>query len=345
MLFYKIILLLISIISYYQIYPLAPTQDVLILLIILIISIIVQLLPNRFLRISIFILTIIASFIFPQAAFLAPLILIHDEFYIFTLIALVLSYLNTQSVLILIPYATTLFFCFQFYRQKLMKKQYHELQEAHDTLELQLSKQNEALLLATSQAANSAKNQERNRIARDIHDHVGHLVARSLMMVGAIVDTSMPDNPQLPMLQTVHDSLTNALDDIRKTVHNLHDSQKNNYQTFIDMLTDFYFCKLNYDLYDDTQQLDDAILETLIMTTKESLTNVIKHSNATTVDIKLEQFPTFIRYQIHDNGTNIHDNHPGLGLASISERVENQNGYASFSQNDGFLTVITLPFK
>lgn len=345
MLFYKIILLLISIISYYQIYPLAPSQDVLILLIILIASITIQLLPNRLLRLSIFIVTIIASYFFPQVAFLAPLILIHDEFYIFTLIALVLSYLNTASALIFIPYIITLFFSFLFSRQKLMKKQYHELQEAHDTLELQLSRQNEALLLATSQAANAAKNQERNRIARDIHDHVGHLVARSLMTVGAIIDTSKADNPHLPMMQTIHESLTNALNDIRKTVHNLHDSQQNNYQTFIDMLHAFDFCSLQYDLFETANDLDDHIIETLIMTTKESLTNIIKHSNASEVQIKLEQFPTFIRYQIKDNGTTIQDNQPGLGLASISERVQNQNGYASFSQQDGFLTVITLPFK
>lgn len=69
MLFYKIILLLISIISYYQIYPLAPSQDVLILLIILIASITIQLLPNRLLRLSIFIVTIIASYFFPKLPF------------------------------------------------------------------------------------------------------------------------------------------------------------------------------------------------------------------------------------------------------------------------------------
>ena len=63
---------------------------------------------------------------------------------------------------------------------------------------------------------------ERNRIAREIHDNVGHLLTRSLFQVKALRIT-VQDQPQTEaQLAAVNDTLTEAMNRIRESVHDLH---------------------------------------------------------------------------------------------------------------------------
>lgn len=63
---------------------------------------------------------------------------------------------------------------------------------------------------------------ERNRIAREIHDNVGHLLSRSLLQVGALQVVNR-DETVRQGLDTMRDTLSGAMDSIRRSVHDLHD--------------------------------------------------------------------------------------------------------------------------
>ena len=65
--------------------------------------------------------------------------------------------------------------------------------------------------------------QERNRIAREIHDNVGHMLTRAILLLGA-VKTINQDQKITDSLTLLEDTLTQTMDNIRSSVHNLHDN-------------------------------------------------------------------------------------------------------------------------
>ena len=67
---------------------------------------------------------------------------------------------------------------------------------------------------------------ERNRIAREIHDNVGHLLSRSILITGAAKALNASDTLS-PVLDNLDHSLNQAMTSIRSSVHDLHDESLN----------------------------------------------------------------------------------------------------------------------
>lgn len=63
---------------------------------------------------------------------------------------------------------------------------------------------------------------ERNRIAREIHDNVGHMLSRSILQMGALI-TIHKEEPLHGQLAGVGETLNQAMNSIRESVHDLHD--------------------------------------------------------------------------------------------------------------------------
>ena len=63
---------------------------------------------------------------------------------------------------------------------------------------------------------------ERGRIAREIHDHVGHLLSRSILQIGALMVTET-DEKKKENLDHIRDTLSQAIDSMRTSVHGLRD--------------------------------------------------------------------------------------------------------------------------
>ena len=65
---------------------------------------------------------------------------------------------------------------------------------------------------------------ERNRIAREIHDNVGHMLSRAILQMGAL-STVYEEEPLHGQLLKVNDTLNLAMNNIRESVHDLHDDR------------------------------------------------------------------------------------------------------------------------
>ncbi len=63
---------------------------------------------------------------------------------------------------------------------------------------------------------------ERSRIAREIHDHVGHLLSRSILQIGALMVTET-DEKKKENLDHIRCPLSQAMDSMRTSLHGLHD--------------------------------------------------------------------------------------------------------------------------
>ena len=221
---------------------------------------------------------------------------------------------------------------------------------------LLLSEKNKALLEKQDYEIYAATLRERNRIAREIHDNVGHVLSRSILMTAAC--KTINKNEALdPLLGNLEESLNGAMNSIRSSVHDLHDDAVNLEDAIKGLVKDFTFCPVTL-TYDMSRQVPREVKYSLISITKEGLSNVMRHSNADSVNILLREHPALYQLCIEDNGTlgsKISDIQTdadsnkmetvsgGMGLSNIRDRVKALGGTVQITQEKGFRIFVTIP--
>ncbi|MBL1227181.1 sensor histidine kinase [Enterococcus sp. BWR-S5] len=186
---------------------------------------------------------------------------------------------------------------------------------------------------------------ERNRIARDIHDNVGHLLSSSLLQIGAIQTISQQETLQAPLNQ-LKETVTEGMNNIRVSVHDLHDESLHLSIAMQKIVENFQFCDIQL-VGEFPEYLDKECKLGCIMIVKEALSNVMKHSNASDVTISFKQQPGFYKLTISDNGTRrkIMDiTERGIGLTSMEERLSKLGGRLNHHQTEtGFSLIAVFP--
>lgn len=182
---------------------------------------------------------------------------------------------------------------------------------------------------------------ERNRIAREIHDSVGHLLTSSILQIGATMALTKEETTK-ELLGNIKTTLDEGMNSIRSSIHNIHEDSIDLYMQLSNLIQEFTFCQgtLNYEF---SSNLDIKVKYSIIAIVKEALSNVIKHSNATALSISLYEHPKLYQVIIMDNGTKKSmsiDN--GMGLENIRNRVDSLNGIVNFDNNNGFKIFISF---
>lgn len=158
------------------------------------------------------------------------------------------------------------------------RSRYQEAQDGARELSLHLERKNRELMDKQDYEVRLATLNERNRIAREIHDNVGHLLSRSLLQVGALQVVNR-DETVRQGLDTVRQTLSGAMDSIRRSVHDLHDESVDLQMQLEAMLRDFTFCPVKLDY--DSGEMDRDLKLAFLAIVREALSNVMRHSNAT----------------------------------------------------------------
>ena len=191
---------------------------------------------------------------------------------------------------------------------------------------------------------------ERNRIAREIHDNVGHLLSRAILITGAMKMTNQISGLQEPF-ESLDSSLGEAMDSIRKSVHDLHDDAVDLEKALEEIIADFSFCSVDFS-YHLSKTIAREVKYNVIAIVKEALNNVMKHSNAKLVQLTVSESEDLYQVMIEDNGTTISPNTPtnplnietrGIGLINMTERVKKLHGTIIFYSQNGFRIYIKLP--
>lgn len=225
-----------------------------------------------------------------------------------------------------------------------MEEQYYVLCDNSKEISMKFERQNKELIEKQDYEVHLATLSERNRIARDIHDNVGHLLSRSILQVGALLAINKDEETQ-ESLRLIKSTLSEAMDSIRSSVHDLHE-EAIDLQTEIQKLMDgFKFCPIRLE-YDMDTNLEKSIKYCFIAVTKEALSNIIKHSNATEASVMIRQHPALYQLVIQDNGQKISFNSEnGIGLKNITDRVLAVNGNVNITTDRGFRIFISIPKK
>lgn len=206
-----------------------------------------------------------------------------------------------------------------------------------------LRKYNEQLKIDREKNIHIAILTERNRIARELHDSIGHALSSSILQVEALKVVS--DNTFTEELNLLQNTLNNGMDDIRNSIHNLY-NESMDLKSKIEGLwveaigMDFQLVyglenNLPYDLKFD-----------ILSVVREAITNCVKHSNAAHLKISLVSHPKFYSIIIKDDGNRFDKDSnllsKGIGLLSINEIAEKYNGFLNYSFDNGFKIHLTL---
>lgn len=184
---------------------------------------------------------------------------------------------------------------------------------------------------------------ERNRIAREIHDNVGHMLTRSILQVGAFQVINKDENLKEP-LESLKETLNTAMTSIRQSVHNLHDDSidlKAAITECIKTAGDRFDVRLDYDV---TGEVDKNIKLCLIGVAKESISNCIKHSNGDKINMIVREHPSFYQLAVEDNGGCKEIRSGGIGLINMKDRVDRAGGIINFIPSEkGFKVFLSVP--
>ncbi len=194
--------------------------------------------------------------------------------------------------------------------------------------------------------------EERNRIAKDIHDNAGHSMTTVIMQTEA-AKLLIDDNPAEAKNRIISANIQarNALEQMRQSVHLLAGraqtrSLKEEVEEIIAQTIDGTDIKARYDMGE--VQTDADSCRFICNAVKELLANGIRHGGATAFYIELKQVFNEIQLIISDNGSGTDGEiTEGFGLKGIREKAEALGGKCVFTseQGEGFEADITLPNK
>lgn len=214
---------------------------------------------------------------------------------------------------------------------------------------LLLKEKNQTLLEKQDYEIYTATLKERNRIAREIHDNVGHMLARSILMVGAMKAVHGEGNLAVSLNQ-LEDTLNAAMTSVRSSVHDLHDESVDLKEVLRSLAKECTFCPVELE-YDMGYDVPREIKYSFIAIVREGLHNVVKHSNATRVKVIAREHPGLYQLIIEDNGTKnlrkdygqMTDAVTGIGICNMKDRVEACGGRFQIQTDQGFRIFITVP--
>lgn len=254
--------------------------------------------------------------------------------------------INTQPlkkvIICLILCALSLYLHHKTLKQQKNSQALISLRDYSQEQNILMVKKNRELASMQETQVHLATLKERNRIAREIHDNVGHMLTRSILQAAALDAINQNDTLSAP-LHELQDTLNTAMTNIRTSVHDLHDDSvdlENVIRQSLTALTDF---DLSFE-YDMAPYVPRDIKYTLIAIVKEAASNIIKHSNGNHVQVLLREHPVFYQCSIRDNGrVDKIKNNQGIGLLNMKERIEGLKGTFFLSHENGFHILITIP--
>ena len=255
---------------------------------------------------------------------------------------------------------------FMAYRTEKMGKLLVENRKIRDEGEINkenLRKQNKNLLEEQDKSISAAQLSERNRIAREIHDNVGHMLSRSILQVGAMMVVNK-DEKMKQELMSLRETLDTAMNNIRNSVHDLRDEAidlKTALEEIAEPLKSNFNVTFEFDA--EVSEIPKEIKYAAINIVKESVSNIIKYSKNENVDIRFYEHPSMYQIIVHDYPVNHGDGSEidetkvnrrtapvtdpgsgeGMGLENIRTRAEKLGGNATFTNENGFRVFVRIP--
>lgn len=211
---------------------------------------------------------------------------------------------------------------------------------------LALGENNHELEDAREYEAHAAALAERTRIAREMHDSVGHLLTRLVLQVEALKVVHRGDAAATDELTQVSDGLNEALRTMRASVHALEDSG-------VDLGVELNRLAATSGIPGVRVECDPhgtppaEVSRCLVAVAREALTNAARHAHAERATVRVNGMPGIWQLRVWNDGvvpgTASGLEERGMGLRTMRERVDSLGGTLHVSVGNGFEVFASLP--
>lgn len=200
-----------------------------------------------------------------------------------------------------------------------------------------------------------AREEERRRLRRDLHDGVGSALVGARMLAVAAMGGAQTGDRTRRLLETLNDDLALCTSEVRSLIDGLRPAALDDgLETALRLSVNALSASLDVrlDVTGDLAELPAAVEVVSLRVVTEALTNVVKHSAATTCVVSLTRSDSMLRMSIVDNGTGLRDavgsadQRHGVGLASMRSRIEEVGGWLAVrSSTNGLAVEVGLPTR
>ncbi|MFC2132078.1 PAS domain-containing protein, partial [Bacteroidota bacterium] len=209
----------------------------------------------------------------------------------------------------------------------------------------------------------TARENEREIIARELHDEMGQILSALNISVSSLI-RDFKDNSEMlsrdeliKEYESLQSMINLTIQRVRKLITELRLEVLGEFSIYEAIIAQFNELKKNtgieYHLYSNVEdiELDKEKSLAVFRIVQESITNIIKHSKATNVDVVLNKENGGVHLKIYDNGIGFADEQlkhkKTWGLTGMKERTQGMNGSFSIKSNPGSGTEVDLiiPFE
>lgn len=334
-------------------FPGLQERQLLLILITIIISLLSDLLGKRG-RELLYLLFALALAVDPGFLYFLPLVIYnaYDDFGIRLFPLFFLFFLYPGSFLPAILSGLSVYFRYQEHRIEKLQEENHKISDDFRERLMQEELSRRRIESEKVKDIEIAVLRERNRIAREIHDSIGHTLSSSILQVEAL-KLSFSDEMLIGHLENLQKTLDSGMLDIRQSLHHLHNSSLALEEEIRSLIEKQGGLSIRFSFQAEENGMDYAMKYAILSVVKEALTNIRKHSNAKKVEIRLIEHPSFYAFSIKDDGSLFSGGQPsdrkgirsfqkGIGIRSMEETAKRWRGYVNFEFQDGFLIHLVL---
>ena len=195
----------------------------------------------------------------------------------------------------------------------------------------------------------AGEEQERQRLAKDLHDHLGSILATVKVNLQGIFEREkrLKENEQV---QTVNTLVNKACNDVRGIAHNLHMGISENFglTTALKDLADSVSgtdIKVSFTAANCQERFVTNLEIFIYRMVQEFLSNALRHSEASQISIQLTCLEDLISIIVEDNGKGFNNESPagnGIGLKNLMSRIEEFEGDITIDSTPGKGTTILV---
>lgn len=265
------------------------------------------------------------------------------------------SYYNADAAAVLLAIKNTFYslniVCFVFYLVLLVKST-HEEKERIRLLNERLEEANQRLRAYAIEVAQMAETRERNRLAREIHDTLGHaLTGIAAGLDACIMMLEVAPEATKQQLNKIRDTARKGITDVRRSVKKLRPDVLERLpfqEALLEMTKDYSESsgmEITFDIFSWPNNLRQDQEDVIYRVLQESITNAKRHGHATKVKITIGGNENYLLIVIADNGLGCEEVKHGFGLKHMRERLELLHGTIHYWSDEGFIVEAMIPLN
>lgn len=241
-------------------------------------------------------------------------------------------------------------------RTAVKEREFHKQSSDNErSLRYQVERFNSEILSNQEEALHMTELTERNRIAQQLHDEVGHELTGAvlgLQVFDAMLKKHHFDDKEIAVFEKVKERVDNSAYVLRQTVHNMNPYVPIGIDDLKNIADDFNTIPMEFNVYGNPDRVPAHYWVTLKLALKEGMTNAIRHSNANMIKVQIDINPNIVRFFLENDGVGYDmesdSDYKGMGIRNLRRKTKAQGGVLTASKikdENKYQMIIVLPIS